>query len=267
MISLVTLGTWVVFVASWATKLAQPELDRLTSFWLFSLVAVITGRGVARAIVRRLPAYTQRALVVGAGHVGQLVARKIQQHPEYGIELLGFVDENPRDRRTDVADLPVLGGITDLPELVDAGSDRTGDRRVLRRARHAHDGARPLAPRPRRDGRRRPATLRAGRAERRRPSHRGHAAAHGAARPHLERIPRDQAGDRPRRLLGPPPPDLTALPVRRVPHPPRVRRARLLPPDTARQQHAAVHGAEVPHHDNGGRRVEASRVHREHDDG
>jgi exopolysaccharide biosynthesis polyprenyl glycosylphosphotransferase len=121
-ISLVTLGTWVVFVASWATKLAQPELDRLTSFWLFSLVAVITGRGIARTIVRRMPAYTQRALVVGAGNVGQLVARKIQQHPEYGIELLGFVDDNPRDRRTDVADLPVVGGITDLPELVAAGA-------------------------------------------------------------------------------------------------------------------------------------------------
>ena len=117
-ISLVTLGTWVVFVGSWATKLAQPELDRLVSFWMFSLLLVITGRGVARAIVRKLPAYSQSAVVVGAGHVGQLVARKIQQHPEYGIDLVGFVDDNPRERRTDISDLPVLGGVTDLPELV-----------------------------------------------------------------------------------------------------------------------------------------------------
>ena len=58
------------------------------------------------------------AIVVGAGNVGQLVARKIQQHPEYGIKLVGFVDENPRDRRPEIADLPLLGGIDDLAEIV-----------------------------------------------------------------------------------------------------------------------------------------------------
>ena len=124
-ISLVTLGTWVVFVASWATKLAQPELDRLVSFWLFAVVLLISGRGLARSIVRKMPAYAQTALIVGAGHVGQLVARKVQQHPEYGIDLVGFVDDNPRERRVDIAELPVLGGITELPELVaDRGVSR-----------------------------------------------------------------------------------------------------------------------------------------------
>ncbi len=57
-------------------------------------------------------------VILGAGHVGQLVARKIQQHPEYGIELVGFVDENPRARRAEVDQLPVLGGLQDLAELV-----------------------------------------------------------------------------------------------------------------------------------------------------
>jgi exopolysaccharide biosynthesis polyprenyl glycosylphosphotransferase len=68
--------------------------------------------------VRQLPAYAQRGIVIGAGHVGQLVARKIAQHPEYGIELVGFVDENPRDRRAEIAELPVLGGLDDLARLV-----------------------------------------------------------------------------------------------------------------------------------------------------
>ena len=78
---------------------------------------MLTGRGIARAFVRKMPAYVQNALVVGAGHVGQLVARKILQHPEYGIELRRL-----RRRRTRAtaaptsADLPILGGITDLPE-------------------------------------------------------------------------------------------------------------------------------------------------------
>jgi exopolysaccharide biosynthesis polyprenyl glycosylphosphotransferase len=117
-ISLVTFGTWVVFVGAWATKLAEPELDRLVSFWIFALCLVLIGRAVSRAVVRTLPTYVQSAVIVGAGNVGQLVARKIQQHPEYGIQLVGFVDEHPLPRRSDIADLPVVGGLPDLAELV-----------------------------------------------------------------------------------------------------------------------------------------------------
>jgi exopolysaccharide biosynthesis polyprenyl glycosylphosphotransferase len=123
--SLVTFGTWVVFVGSWATKLARPELDRVTSFWLFALVFVLSGRTVARTVVRRMPGYRQTAIVIGAGHVGQLVARKIQHHPEYGIDLIGFVDDNPRERRADVVGAPVLGTLSDLSEVVSStGVDR-----------------------------------------------------------------------------------------------------------------------------------------------
>ena len=70
-------------------------------------------------IVRRLPVYVQNGVVIGAGHVGQLVARKIQQHPEYGIKVVGFVDDNPRERRPEVADLPLLGGLDDVAGIVE----------------------------------------------------------------------------------------------------------------------------------------------------
>jgi exopolysaccharide biosynthesis polyprenyl glycosylphosphotransferase len=117
-VNLVTLGTWMVFVAGWTTGAAQPDLDRLIGFWALALVLVSFDRIAARTLVRQLPAYSQKGIVIGAGHVGQLVARKIQQHPEYGIELVGFVDECPRERRAEVADLPVHGGLDDLAELV-----------------------------------------------------------------------------------------------------------------------------------------------------
>jgi exopolysaccharide biosynthesis polyprenyl glycosylphosphotransferase len=90
----------------------------LVSFWALALVLVSAGRVGARTIVRRLPVYVQNGVVVGAGHVGQLLARKIQQHPEYGIRLVGFVDENPRARRVDIGELPLLGGLDDLAEVV-----------------------------------------------------------------------------------------------------------------------------------------------------
>ena len=57
--------------------------------------------------------------------MGQLLAKKILQHREYGIDLLGFVDSSPRERREDLDDLTILGGSTDLPDLVnDLGVDR-----------------------------------------------------------------------------------------------------------------------------------------------
>lgn len=124
-VNLVTLGTWVIFVTGWATNLSHPQLNRMVAFWAFALTLVLSGRVLARTLVRRMPAYIQRSVVLGAGHVGQLLARKIQQHPEYGIRLLGFVDENPRARRAEVANLPMLGGLRDLPDVVSRlGVDR-----------------------------------------------------------------------------------------------------------------------------------------------
>jgi exopolysaccharide biosynthesis polyprenyl glycosylphosphotransferase len=119
-VQLVTLGTWLLFIGTWATGLADPQLGRLVSTWLLALLLVPAGRVVARSLCRRSAAYVQRTLVVGAGVIGQLVARKVQQHPEYGLDLVGFVDEDPREQRADIGEVPVLGGLRDLSDIVDA---------------------------------------------------------------------------------------------------------------------------------------------------
>ena len=72
---------------------------------------VSCGRIVARALVRRTAAYVQNTLIIGAGSVGQLIARKLLQHPEYGLDIVGFVDDNPTERRSDIGDLAVIGGM------------------------------------------------------------------------------------------------------------------------------------------------------------
>ena len=48
-------------------------------------------------------------MIIGAGDIGQLAARKLLQHPEYGINLVGFVDEHPRPRRLELDHLALLG--------------------------------------------------------------------------------------------------------------------------------------------------------------
>ena len=73
---------------------------------------------MSRAVCRRSLIYLQNTVIVGAGDVGQLVARKLLQHPEYGINLVGFVDADPKDRRHDLEHLALLGGTERLPAIV-----------------------------------------------------------------------------------------------------------------------------------------------------
>ncbi|MBX5475121.1 MAG: exopolysaccharide biosynthesis polyprenyl glycosylphosphotransferase, partial [Thermoleophilia bacterium] len=84
-------------------------------------------RGAARTVARRSPSFLQRTVIVGAGDVGQLVARKIAHHPEYGIEVVGFVDASPRPVRPDLPGVQVLGGLDELEAVV----DRTAVDRVI----------------------------------------------------------------------------------------------------------------------------------------
>jgi exopolysaccharide biosynthesis polyprenyl glycosylphosphotransferase len=117
---LVTVGTWLVCATAYVTKLAKPELPKLLVFWILAVVSLPLLRTAARSICRRRPDYIQNGLIVGAGDVGQEVARKLLRHPEYGINLLGFIDGSRRERTGSLNDPPVLGRLADLPALVTA---------------------------------------------------------------------------------------------------------------------------------------------------
>ena len=69
-------------------------------------------------IVRRRKDYVQNAIIIGAGDVGQLVGRKLHQHPEFGVRLVGFVDSEPKDMRSDLDHIPLLGRVEDILDIV-----------------------------------------------------------------------------------------------------------------------------------------------------
>jgi exopolysaccharide biosynthesis polyprenyl glycosylphosphotransferase len=119
-LQLVTLGVWLLYLGAHATDLAQPSLGKVATFWAASIVAVTGARALARAYCRRHPDYVQNTLIVGAGDIGQLVARKFAQHPEYGIRVVGFADADPRPLRADLSGQRVLGSSANVEELVRA---------------------------------------------------------------------------------------------------------------------------------------------------
>jgi exopolysaccharide biosynthesis polyprenyl glycosylphosphotransferase len=117
--NLVTAGGWFLLLAAWLLG-RVPHMQELVVFWALSIVFVSVARGAARAAARHSVLYVQNLVIVGAGHVGQLVARKVLHHPEYGINLVGFVDGHPRARRAEVGDVALLGPPDRLPALVRA---------------------------------------------------------------------------------------------------------------------------------------------------
>src|SRR6476646_6974430 len=117
---LATVGAWLVFVAAWASSAASPGMTKLVTFWALAVVLVTGGRAITRSAVRRQLDYVQKTIIVGAGDVGQLIARKFAQHQEYGIEVVGLVDAAPKDLRSDLGALPVLGTPDELAALIEA---------------------------------------------------------------------------------------------------------------------------------------------------
>jgi exopolysaccharide biosynthesis polyprenyl glycosylphosphotransferase len=115
---MITVCTWLFAAGAYVTGLAHPTPPKLMIFWAAAIAFVTLGRVAARAASRHHIAYMQNTIIVGAGDVGQLIARKLLQHPEYGINLVGFVDAEPKERRDDLGHLALLGAPDRLPALI-----------------------------------------------------------------------------------------------------------------------------------------------------
>lgn len=116
---LVTVGSWIVFMTSLLLNLAHPEIPKFALFWVLSIAAITSLRAGARTLARRSPSYIQNTVIVGAGAVGQAVARKILQHPEFGINLVGFLDAQPLERQDGLGHLALLGAPDALDDVID----------------------------------------------------------------------------------------------------------------------------------------------------
>ena len=92
---------------------------------LLLVVAAVTaplllgGRGMARAVERasRMKAAGSRTLVVGAGDIARRVVQTLEDHGEYGLDVVGAVDDDPKYSHNELG-TRTIGGLTDIPDLV-----------------------------------------------------------------------------------------------------------------------------------------------------
>jgi exopolysaccharide biosynthesis polyprenyl glycosylphosphotransferase len=89
--------------------------------WVFATVYLAAGRialSWTQSRARAAGEVMRPTLIVGAGKVGRLTARRLLDHPELGLRPVGFLDKEPLDDAGGPT-LPVLGASWDLDRLVD----------------------------------------------------------------------------------------------------------------------------------------------------
>jgi exopolysaccharide biosynthesis polyprenyl glycosylphosphotransferase len=100
-----------------------------TAIRLWLLTATLTGTarvsllGVEQVVRRNLSRTTGATLIVGAGRVGHLAARRLLDDPALGLRPIGFLDKEPLAEDSEhlveaSVGLPVLGASWDLEEVV-----------------------------------------------------------------------------------------------------------------------------------------------------
>ncbi|MDO8949061.1 MAG: nucleoside-diphosphate sugar epimerase/dehydratase [Actinomycetota bacterium] len=105
-----------------------PGGGRYAPLGVLALLAVfeLMGATVVRAYDRvsaylheivAAPREASRILVVGAGDAGSIMLRDIAAHPEYGLKVTGFLDDNPNKAGRVLRGVPVFGPIERLPEI------------------------------------------------------------------------------------------------------------------------------------------------------
>jgi exopolysaccharide biosynthesis polyprenyl glycosylphosphotransferase len=118
-------GVGAFLLTSRATGFDDPVGDGSVIAAMTAAAFVATRRVASRVVATQRIGRAETALIVGAGDVGQLIARKLLRHPEYGVKVVGFVDTPPKQWRGDVGSVPIVGVIDDLVSIVrDLSVDR-----------------------------------------------------------------------------------------------------------------------------------------------
>ncbi|MFI7014742.1 DegT/DnrJ/EryC1/StrS family aminotransferase [Streptomyces sp. NPDC050164] len=101
--------------------LSLPLYPHLTDRAVDRVCAELARLAPRRPARRTAPPAGLRTLVVGAGEAGQALARDLARTPQFGLDPVGFLDDDPAKHRVgDIGGLPVLGRLDDTGATVSA---------------------------------------------------------------------------------------------------------------------------------------------------
>lgn len=119
-IQAVTLGSLATIAMSFFSHTQLPR-SIAVMHWALAILLMGGSRLVWRYIVERMKTNghkpTRRALIIGAGDGGALVARELKGNKSSFVPV-GFIDDDPMKKNAAVLGLPVLGTREQIPEMV-----------------------------------------------------------------------------------------------------------------------------------------------------
>ena len=116
----VSLATLFVVASTFFIRNYSYSRAVILLFWALDVVSVYSMRLGIRDLVRamrRHGRFVRRALVVGAGPLGQEVVRRLRGHPEFGVRVVGYLDDRvPVGERVEGRE--VLGGYAAVTQIL-----------------------------------------------------------------------------------------------------------------------------------------------------
>ena len=93
----------------------------LLYFWGINIFAV----GISRSLLRNLIDYARskgynlrHILIAGAGNLGQELTRRAHTYTELGLNVIGFVDDDPHKQGKEIEGTPVLGSLNEIQRII-----------------------------------------------------------------------------------------------------------------------------------------------------
>jgi exopolysaccharide biosynthesis polyprenyl glycosylphosphotransferase len=125
---------WPVLGVAELAGLDQPALIALiATFATASLDGL--GRALARGWAHRIAPLRQRTVVVGSGMVADRLAERLERHDEFGLEMIGLVDDDVHTRNGDQK-LRKLGSLAEFDKVL---SENDIDRVLIAFSRASHE--------------------------------------------------------------------------------------------------------------------------------
>jgi len=117
----ITFGTIMLITFNFFYR--QYSYSRLVFlyFWAINIFAV----GISRSLLQDLIAYARskgynlrHILIAGAGNLGREIAVRAHTYTELGLNVLGFVDDDPQKFGKEIEGTPVLGTLDNIQQLI-----------------------------------------------------------------------------------------------------------------------------------------------------
>ena len=113
-----------VFLIDWGFTVLLVSGFRLSIRFWFEFRS--DGQGSLQSLKKILQSFshrnddkkTKRMVIIGAGDCGEQIFRELRGNRHLGLDVIGFIDDNPKKHHLKIHGIPVLGSVDDIEQVV-----------------------------------------------------------------------------------------------------------------------------------------------------